>query len=155
MSDGMTMRIDTTAMNRQIAQLRLANGKATGNCVRYWSRIVLKQLAWNTNKALRRFKNTGRLRAGWWPAANALHSPTVYSGGFPNKNEGYAIDNTNTQSPRASFTMGNTVPYGPFVKQLVPALNSAVQNVESRARAEYESLFKSQIALCGAPGMFR
>lgn len=86
----------------------------------------------------------GRLRAGWWPAASALGVNTVYSGSFPNKGEGSVIDNiANPINP--SFTMTNTVPYGPHVKGIAAALQQGVSEVEARARGEWERKYASQL----------
>lgn len=86
----------------------------------------------------------GRLRAGWWPAASALGVSTVYSGSFPNKGEGSAIDNiANPINP--SFTMTNTVPYGPHVEGIAAAMQQGVSEVEARARGEWERKYASQL----------
>jgi len=139
-----TLKIDTASFNEQLVRLKQANGRAAGSMVRYWSRIVLKKLAWKTMKAARRFPKAGRLRAGWWPAASALGVNTVYSGSFPNKGEGSVIDNiANPINP--SFTMTNTVPYGPHVEGIAAALQQGVSEVEARARKEWETKYASQL----------
>jgi hypothetical protein len=139
-----TMTIDTAAFNRQIAAIKRASGRAGSSTVQYWSRIMLKKLAWKTAKATCKFKMRGRLRAGWWPAASALGSPTVYSGSFGNQGEGSYIDKR-TDPVNPSFTMTNTVPYGPHVKGIMGMLQQGVNEVEARARAEWERKYASEL----------
>lgn len=139
-----TMTIDTQSFQRQIEAIKRASGRAGSSTVRYWSRIMLRKLAYKTAKASRKYKLSGRLRAGWWPAASALGVNTVYSGSFPNKGEGSAIDNiANPINP--SFTMTNTVPYGPHVEGIAAALQQGVSEVEARARKEWETKYASQL----------
>lgn len=139
-----TMTIDTQSFQRQIEAIKRASGRAGSSTVRYWSRIMLRKLAYKTAKASRKYKLSGRLRAGWWPAANALGVNTVYSGSFPNKGEGSAIDNISNQI-NPSFTMTNTVPYGPHVEGIAAALQQGVSEVEARARKEWETKYASQL----------
>lgn len=139
-----TMTIDTQSFQRQIEAIKRASGRSGSSTVRYWSRIMLRKLAYKTAKASRKYKLAGRLRAGWWPAASALGVNTVYSGSFPNKGEGSAIDNiANPINP--SFTMTNTVPYGPHVEGIAAALQQGVSEVEARARKEWETKYASQL----------
>lgn len=149
-----TMTIDTQSFNRQLAALQRANGKASGSCVRFWSRKGIKKIAWETRKATGRFKNKGRFRAGWWPAAQALGVSTVYAGGYPNKGEGYAIDKTAAGSLSPSFTMANTVPYGPYVKGTLAAIQTAMARLEAEAKAEFDSLMKKELKTAGAGNWF-
>ena len=149
-----TMTIDTQSFQRQIEAIKRASGRAGSSTVRYWSRIMLKKLAYKTSISPRSItkpsgkkfspRMRGRLRAGWWPAASALGVSTVYSGSFPNKGEGSAIDNiANPINP--SFTMTNTVPYGPHVEGIAAALQQGVSEVEARARGEWERKYASQL----------
>ena len=52
---------------------------------------------------------TGRLRAGFWPAAMALQITSIYTP-HPNAGEGLGINNTYDQK-RPSMTIVNAVPY--------------------------------------------
>lgn len=148
-----TLHIDTQSFNRQLTALQGANGKAGGNCVRYWSRKAVRKIAWETRRATGRFKNKGRLRAGWWPAAQALGVGTVYAGGYPNKGEGGAIDKT-AGSLSPSFTMTNSVPYGPYVKGILAAIQSGMARLEAEARAEFDNLMARELKAGGAGAWF-
>lgn len=143
-----TMHINTAGFNAQLEQLRQANGRAAGSMVRYWSRITLKKLAWKTNKASRKWRKSGRLRAGWWPAAQALGMSGVYSGTYGNHGEGHILDNSHDPI-RPSITMTNTVPYSSAVKDIIPALEAGMQEVEARARNEMHSVWKRELVAMG------
>jgi hypothetical protein len=141
-----TFQIDMTSFNRQMSMLRRASGRAAGSCVRYWSRRAIKKMAWETNKAARGWKNSGRLRAGWWPAAEALGVGTVYSGSFGNKGEGSFIDNTK-DPVNPSFTMTNSVSFVGYVKDLEANIGEGVKRLESQAQSEWEREFKKHLSL--------
>ena len=141
-----TLNIDLASFNRQLEMLRLANGKAGGSCVKYWARKVLRKIAWEANKAARHYKKSGRLRAGWWPAAEALNVSTVYAGSHGNAGEGSFIDATANQTAPA-FTMTNFVPFIGYVKGLEQRLAVGVQQVESQAQAEWEREYHRNLKL--------
>lgn len=143
-----TLKIDTASFNEQLVRLKQANGRAAGSMVRYWSRKMLKKLAWKTMKAARRFPKAGRLRAGWWPAAQAIGVNTVYSGSHGDAGEGSCIDRS-SDPVIPSITMTNTVPYGPHVKGLEEALNAGASEVEVQVRAEADSLWRRELVAAG------
>lgn len=145
-----TIKINTDSFMEQLRRLQIASGRAGGSMVRYWSRKLLKKMAWDTRRAARRFPNSGRLRAGWYPAAAAIGVSTVYAGSAPNKGEGSCIDGSkSTLAPR--ITMTNSVPFGPYVKGIAAALQGSVSRAEAEAKGEAESLYMKELKLFGAP----
>lgn len=146
-----TMNIDTTSFNRQLEMLRRANGKAGGSCVKYWARKALRKIAFETNKASRHFIRSGRLRAGWWPAAEALNVPTVYAGAHGNAGEGSYVDATANQT-NPSFTMTNSVAFIGHVAGLEPRIAGGIRQLESQAHAEWEREYHRNLKLM-APGV--
>lgn len=55
-------------------------------------------------------KDTGRLRAGFWPAANALGITTGIYTSAPNRGEGIGVNNSGAKN-NPSVTIWNSVPY--------------------------------------------
>ena len=96
------LKFNNAAINNQLAQVAKLMGRNGGTYVRTTSRRLIKKLAFEAPI------DTGRLRAGFWPAASALSITNIYTR-YPNKNEGQGIDKTKTQSP--AFTIVNRVPY--------------------------------------------
>lgn len=138
-----TLKVDMAGFNRQLAELQRISGHTASGSVRYWGRIVLRKLAYKTAKATQRHKNRGRLRAGWWPAAEKLGVSTVYSGTYPNAGEGWVVDKT--ANPIKPFIiMANTVPYAP--KGMEAALNAGMREVEARAKTEWEKYYKQHMS---------
>lgn len=144
----LAIQIDTRSFGDQLARLRRETGKTGTSTVRYWSRIMLRKLAFKTSIATGRYRNRGRLRAGWWPAAAALNVGTVYSGSFGNRGEGSCIDQSNDPE-RPSITMINSVTFAEFVPGIFDALQSGADEVEARARVEWEKLIQRDLSAAG------
>lgn len=136
MKDG--LNIDMADFNRQVNNVRKMLGRNAGSYVRTTARRVVRRLAFHTPKASPRFRASGRLRAGLWPAAMALNITNIYTR-QGNKNEGEAIDNTRAANP--SFTIINRVPYIRNLKDMSWAQNAinAVRPQMARDLRKYAS----------------
>ncbi len=102
------LKVDMAEFNRLLNETRRMLGRNGGRYVRTTARRLIGRLAWNTPKAPPRYGAAGRLRAGFWPAAQALSIRNIGTR-QPNRNEGSAIDRTGAANP--SFTIVNSVPY--------------------------------------------
>jgi len=99
-------------------------------------------LAYNCPRAPTNIRGSGRLRAGFWPAAIALGVRSIYTP-IENMGEGAAIDRTSDDKP--SFTIINRVPYYQNLvrKDWVDAAKSyvmgkAVKDLEKYAKDTFE-----------------
>lgn len=103
------IKFNTLEFERLLSETRAMLHRNSRSYVRTTARRVVRRLAYNAPIAKAHKRNRGRLRAGFWPAAAALNITNIYTG-YPNKNEGSAVDKTNSAN-NPSFTITNTVPY--------------------------------------------
>lgn len=98
------MEVKTQEFAEKLAYIRKEMGRGADQAVTTWSRRLVKKWAFLAPE------KTGRLKAGFWPAAAALGLTTVYSTNqFPNQNEGGGILRLGGSKP--SMSISNRVPY--------------------------------------------
>lgn len=132
--------INTADLARQLNLLNRNGLHAAKSTVQLWAARMVKKLAFKTNLCRINHRNKGRLRAGWYPAAIALHAGGVYSGTYRNHGEGFIHDfSSDPQNP--SIVMGNSVAFWPHVADLVARLEEGVAELTARAQAELEGDF--------------
>jgi hypothetical protein len=123
------MKWNMTDFNRQVEKVREMIGRNGRSYVRTTARRLVRRLAWAAPHASKRFPQSGRLRAGFWPAAAALGITNVYTN-KPNRGEGSATDATWGANP--SFTIVNSVPYVMTLKQGT----QWIENAEGEVRGQ-------------------
>jgi hypothetical protein len=123
---GASLKFDMTSFNRQVEQVRKMLHRNAGRYVRTTARRFIKRMSFDAPLAQAAFPMSGRLRAGFWPAATALGITNIYTNA-PNKGEGSAHDATNSANP--AFTIINSVPYLMRVKGGLGWVESAMQRV--------------------------
>ena len=133
-------QLNTADLARQLRQLNAAGGHAASSTVQLWAKRMVKKLAYQTNIAKVPARNKGRLRAGWYPAANTLHAGGVYSGTYRDHGEGFCWDfSKDPQNPQV--IMGNSVKFWPWVDGLMESLQAGIDQLTARAKAEMEGDF--------------
>lgn len=130
------LKLDTTAFNAQVAQVRAMIHRNGRSYVRTTARRLVRRLAWNCPKAPPRYGAAGRLRAGFWPAAQALGISNIYTTA-PNKNEGEGIDQTASAS-NPMFTIRNSVPYIGQLKHGLAWADTAMNGVRAQMAVDLE-----------------
>lgn len=138
----MSFTLDTAGLARQLSALRERTRRGGSSMVRYWSRRLVRELAWQMPMAGSEFSHRGRLRAGWWPAANALNVVNIGTR-QPNRNEGWVTVNLVGDNP--SVTMANAVPFMAFVPGYPAFAQKAVNVVTATARKELEAAMRTAI----------
>ena len=133
MSDG--LKFDTVDFNAQIERVRALLGRNAGSYVRTTARRLVRRLAFNAPKASAKYRGSGRLRAGFWPAAALLNISNIYTR-FPNKGEGSGNDQTRSAHP--SFTITNEVPYITNLKGGLKFVDMAAQGVRAQMTRDLE-----------------
>lgn len=123
------LTFDMARFNSEVARVQEMLGRNAGSYVRTTARRLIRRMAWNAPKAPGYMKASGRLRAGFWPAAIALGVTNVYTG-QPNKGEGEASDMTHGANPR--FVITNAVPYVLRLKVGMEWVQKSVQAVEAQ-----------------------
>jgi hypothetical protein len=126
---GARMTFDMTDFNRQVAQVRDMIQRNGGSYVRTTARRLIRRLAWAAPHAPKRFRESGRLRAGFWPAATALGITNVYTK-QTNKGEGSASNATQSGNP--TFTIINSVPYVMTLQQGTQWIEDAENEVRKQ-----------------------
>ena len=143
--------LNTSELAAQLNALRADGLHAAKSTVQLWSKRMVKKLAWATNYAKIPHRHRGRLRAGWYPAADLLKAGGVYAGTYRNHGEGGCIDlSADPMNPRV--IMWNSVTFWPHVEGLTQNLQQAVDELTRRASAELEgdfSRFSGQIKKAG------
>ena len=124
-----TLTFDLADFNAQLERVRGLIGRNASSYVRTTARRLIRRFAWNAPKAPSSFGASGRLRAGFWPAATLLNIANIYTN-QPNKNEGSGNDQTRSDNP--SFTIVNSVPYVGLLKEGLGWADAAVQGVQSQ-----------------------
>jgi len=137
-----TIKFNTDEFNRNLARVQQLIGRNAGSYVRTTARRLVRSLAYNCPRAPTNIRGSGRLRAGFWPAAIALGVRSIYTP-IENMGEGAAIDRTSDDKP--SFTIINRVPYYQNLvrKDWVDAAKSyvmgkAVKDLEKYAKDTFE-----------------
>ena len=97
------MDLKTAEFQQKLEQIKKQLGKEAGALVLKHSRQLVKKFAYYAPK------DTGRLRAGFWPAAISLQMTSSIYTSYPNKGEGRGINRTQANNP--SVTIVNSVPY--------------------------------------------
>ena len=97
-----TLKWDMKRFVSDIERVRNATHRTTQQVVQHNARRLVKKAAQLCPI------DTGRARAGFWPAAIALKISNIYTP-HPNICEGAGIDNTGAKNP--TFTLENSVPY--------------------------------------------
>ena len=97
------MDLKTVEFNEKLARIQQEWGRRAPNFVLSTSRSLIKKLAF-----LAPIK-TGRLRAGFWPAAMAVGMTSSIYTSWPNNNEGLGVSNLSGKNP--SVLIQNSVPY--------------------------------------------
>ena len=133
------LKFDMSSFNRQVNQTRQMMHRNGGSYVRTTARRLIRRLAWNAPHAPLRYGHAGRLRAGFWPAAQALSIRNIYTR-MPNKSEGKAINNTTSSNP--SFTIVNNVPYIQNLKDM-DWVDTAKQAVMAQMARDLNKYVKS------------
>ena len=140
------LKFDMASFNSQVSQTRQMLHRNGRSYVRTTARRLIRRLAWNAPHAPLRYGHAGRLRAGFWAAAEALSIRNIYTRA-PNKGEGGAMDNTNSSNP--SFTIVNAVPYIGNLKDLawIETAKQAVMTQMARDLTKYVQSSWSRNAL--------
>jgi len=133
MSNG--LKFDLTDFNAQVSRVRGCIKRNAGSYVRTTARRLIRRLAYNAPKAPGSFNASGRLRAGFWPAALLLNISNIYTG-QPNRNEGSGNDQTRASKP--SFTIVNSVPYIGTLKNGMMFADVAVSGVQAQMAHDLE-----------------
>jgi len=97
------MEIKSAEFTAKLGLIAKASKKEGSSIVLKHSRQLLNKFAWEAPK------DTGRLRAGFLPAAIALNMTSGMYTRFPNQGEGTGANNTGAKNP--SVTIVNAVPY--------------------------------------------
>lgn len=129
------LTFDLADFNSQLERVRGLIGRNAQSYVRTTARRLIRRFAWNAPKAPASYGASGRLRAGFWPAAVLLNIANIYTN-QPNKNEGSGNDQTKTDNP--SFTIVNSVPYVGLLKEGLSWADNAVQGVQSQMVKDLE-----------------
>lgn len=137
MSSGLKITVDTRSLNDTMARLQAASGRNAAAMVTYWSRKLLRKLAWLTPIAHGPYENRGRARAGWWRAAAGLQVPSVYTP-RPDAGEGFFQDGRG-DGTRPSVVLGNRVPYIGKLDEQHGIGEAAAAEVEARMGRELEA----------------
>lgn len=137
-----TFTLNTTELAAQLNALRADGMHAAKSTVQLWGKRTVKKLAWQTTIAKVPHRHRGRLRAGWFPAADALKAGGVYSGTYRNHGEGGCLDLSN-DAMNPSIVMWNSVTFWPWVEGLVESLQQGIDELVQRAQAELEGDFAS------------
>jgi len=103
-----TVKFNTDEFNRNLERVRQLIGRNAQSYVRTTARRLVRALAYNCPRAPSNIRASGRLRAGFWPAAIALNVSNIYTP-IENMGEGSAEDRTTDDKP--SFKIINSVPY--------------------------------------------
>lgn len=130
-----SLKFDLADFNRQLEQVRSLIGRNARSYVRTTARRMIRRLAWNAPRALQGFPASGRLRAGFWPAAAALGITNIYTA-QPDKGEGAEMDRTDDSHP--SFTIVNSVPYVMTLKAGLEWAETARRGVEAQMARDLE-----------------
>ncbi len=130
-----TLTFNLSDFNSQLERVRGLIGRNAGSYVRTTARRVIKRFAYNCPRAPGSFAASGRLRAGFWPAAIALGITSIYTN-QPNKGEGSADNRTDGDSP--SFTITNAVPYIGNLKEGLAWADEAIRGVEAQMARDLE-----------------
>ena len=133
MSDG--LKFDMVDFNAQISRVRALLGRNAGSYVRTTARRLVRRLAFNAPRAPSGYAASGRLRAGFWPAAALLNISNIYTRA-PNKNEGSGNDQTRSAHP--SFTIINSVPYIGGLKGGMKFADTAIAGVQAQMARDLE-----------------
>ncbi len=133
MSDG--LRFDMVGFNAQISQVRSLIKRNGGSYVRTTARRLIRRLAFNAPKAPGSYDASGRLRAGFWPAAVLLNISNIYTK-QPNRGEGSGNDQTRSGKP--SFAIVNSVPYIGTLKGGMKFANTAIAGVQAQMATDLE-----------------
>lgn len=99
-----SVKFDTTSFFREWEQIKKRSSDAGSYYAKIQARTLVRKLAFYCPM------DTGRARAGFYPAALALGLRHVYSGRYPNQNEGGFVDNLKSKT-NPSFFISNSVPY--------------------------------------------
>lgn len=129
------LRFDMADFNRQVGQVRAMLHRNAGAYVRTTARRLVRRMAWAAPHAPKKFRGAGRLRAGFWPAAEKLGVTNIYTK-VPNLGEGSAINNTHGDNP--SFTIVNAVPYVTELKQGMQWVENAANEVRRQMARDLE-----------------
>lgn len=130
-----TMTFDLAGFNAQVEQVRSMIGRNAGSYVRTTARRLVKRLSFNAPIAPRQYGQSGRLRAGFWPAAQLLNVSNIYTR-HSNTGEGAGEDLTRNANP--SFTITNSVPYVTLLKEGMDWADKAVRGVEAQMAIDLE-----------------
>lgn len=124
-----TIQFNMADFNRQVEQVRNLIGRNAGSFVRTTARRLIRRFAYNTPIAKGGYAARGRLRAGFWPAAQLLGISNIYTG-QANKGEGAGQDQTRGNNPR--FTITNAVPYIGNLRQGLTWAENALNGVRAQ-----------------------
>lgn len=130
-----TLTFDLTDFNSQLERVRGLIGRNASSYVRTTARRLIRRFAWNAPKAPSSYGASGRLRAGFWPAAALLNIANIYTN-QPNAGEGSGNDRTTESNP--SFTIINAVPYVSRLKDGLKFADDAIRGVETQAARDLE-----------------
>lgn len=130
------LSFDVAAFNTMVSRTREMLHRNGRSYVRTTARRLVRRLAYNTPMSKENKRNKGRLRAGFWPAAQALGITNIYTR-FPNKNEGGVIDNTASGS-NPSFTIINSVPYMQNLRMGYQWIENAKRGVQAQMTRDLE-----------------
>lgn len=124
-----TIKFNTDEFNRNLERVRELIGRNAQSYVRTTARRLVRSLAYNCPRAPTNISMSGRLRAGFWPAAVLLGIANIYTP-IRNLGEGSADDRTSESKP--SFRLTNSVPYLQNL-QSMEWVNAAKRYVEMKA----------------------
>lgn len=130
-----TITFDTDNFNRQMSDVARLVGRNGASYVRTTARRLIKRFAYNAPRAPGSFAASGRLRAGFWPAAALLNISNIYTN-QPNRGEGAGDNRTDSNDP--SFTITNSVPYIGNLKEGLAWADDAARGVEMQMAKDLE-----------------
>ena len=130
-----TLTFDTDNFNRQMSGVARLVGRNGASYVRTTARRLTKRFAYNAPKAPGSFAASGRLRAGFWPAAALLGISNIYTN-QPNRGEGAGDNRTDSDAP--SFTITNSVPYIGNLKEGLAWADDSARGVEMQMAKDLE-----------------
>jgi len=136
-----SLKFNTDDFNRNLARVQQLIGRNAQSYVRTTARRLVRSLPYTGPRAPTNIRGSGRLRAGFWPAAMALGVTNIYTPVSMNMSEGSAEDRTSESKP--SFKIVNSVPYLQNLKGGLAWAENAKRYVEMKSVQDLEKYAKA------------